>query len=168
MGSRHPNVSNVDEIAWEEGLSHGSRFASRRKALAAQTGGRSIGCTLYEVAPGKRAFPMHAHLANEEAIFILEGEATMRIGDRQVPVRAGDYVSFLPGQEHAHQLVNTSVAPVRYMCMSTMRAPEVAFYTDSKKVGVRALKPEPLRLLFKRTDAAGGTVADYFDGEESD
>jgi uncharacterized cupin superfamily protein len=167
MGARHPNVTNVDELEWQEGRTHGTRFASRNKGLAATGGGRSIGCSLYEVSPGKRAFPMHAHLANEEAIYILEGEGTMRIGKTEVPVRAGDYVTFPPGPDHAHQLVNTSHAPIRYLCMSTMRAPEVALYTDSDKVGIRALKPEPLRLLFKR-GVGGGTVADYFEGEQGD
>ncbi len=108
---------------------------------------------------------MHAHLANEESIYVVEGQGTMRIGGAEVPVRAGDYVTFPPGAEHAHQLVNTSASPIRYLCFSTMRAPEVALYPDSDKVGVRALKPEAMRLLFKRSTATGGTVADYFEGE---
>ncbi len=165
MGERHPNVTNADEIEWEAGMEHGTRFGSKTKHLATLSGGRSLGCSLYEVPPGKRAFPMHAHLANEEAIYILEGEGTMRIGEREVPVRAGDYVAFPTGAEHAHQLVNTSSAPVRYLCMSTMRGPEVALYPDSGKVGVRALQPAPVRLLFRRS-AAAVTLADYFEGED--
>jgi uncharacterized cupin superfamily protein len=160
-------VTHVDEVEWAEGNSHGTRFASRNKRLGALSGGKSLGCSLYEVPPGRRAFPMHAHLANEEAIYVLEGEGTLRIGDREVPVRAGDYVAFLPGTSHAHQLVNTSSAPIRYLCMSTMRAPEVALYTDSNKLGVWGTPPEPTRLLFKRS-SGGGTLADYYDGEESE
>jgi uncharacterized cupin superfamily protein len=167
MGKRDPNVTNVDEVEWQSGPSHGNRFASKRKQLAGLTGGKSLGCSLYEVEPGKRAFPMHAHLANEEAIYILEGEGTMRINDRKVPVRAGDYIAFLPGRESAHQLINTSSGPLRYLCTSTMRGPEVAFYPDSGKLGVQAATPEPIRLLFKRS-AAGTTAADYFEGEAED
>jgi uncharacterized cupin superfamily protein len=167
MGKRDPNVTNLDEVEWESGLTHGTRFASRRKRLGGLTGGKSLGCTLYEVEPGKRAFPMHAHLANEEAIYILEGEGTMRIGDRKVPVRAGDYIAFPPGRESAHQLINTSSAPLRYLCNSTMRGPEVAVYPDSGKLGVQAATPEPIRLLFNRSDAAT-TAADYFEGERED
>jgi uncharacterized cupin superfamily protein len=167
MGERHPNVTNVDELEWEPGPSHGSRFGSQRKPLAAKSKGRSLGCTLYEVAPGKRAFPMHAHLANEEAIFVLEGEGTMRMGDRDFPVRAGDYVTMPPGKESAHQLVNTSKAPIRYLCFSTMRSPEIAFYPDSGKVGLSAVaEQDRMRILFKRSAALAGTMADYFDGEE--
>jgi uncharacterized cupin superfamily protein len=164
MSGRHPNVTNVDELEWEPGTAHGRRFGSKTKRLAAQTGARSLGCTLYEVSPGKRAFPMHAHLANEEAIYVLEGEGTMRIGDHEVPVRAGDYAAFPPGPQSAHQLINTSTAPLRYLCLSTMRGPEVALYPDSGKVQVRAHSPAPLRLLFRRSSAG----VDYFEGEEGD
>jgi uncharacterized cupin superfamily protein len=169
MGERHPNVKNVDELEWEAGPAHGSRFGSLRKPLAAKSGGKSLGCTLYEVPPGKRAFPLHAHLANEECIFILEGEGIMRMGEREVAVRAGDYVALLPGKDNSHQLVNTSQAPIRYLCLSTMRSPEIAFYPDSSKVGVTAVADkERMRILFKRSAALGGTMADYFDGEDPD
>ncbi len=166
MSDRHPNVTNVDDLEWEAGMAHGTRFGSKLKHLAALAGAKGLGCTLYEVAPGRRAFPMHAHLANEEAIFVLEGEGTMRIGEREVPVRAGDYVAFPPGPASAHQLVNTSNAPIRYLCISTMRYPEVALYPQSGKVGVRAVSPSPLRLMFKTTPAAA-TLADYFEGEDA-
>jgi uncharacterized cupin superfamily protein len=166
MGARHPNVTNLDEVVFQAGPSHGTRFGSRMKPLAASSGGKAIGCTFYEIAPGKRAFPLHAHLVNEEAIYVLEGEATMRIGEGEVPVRAGDYVVFRPGPAEAHQLVNTSSAPVRYLCLSTTRAQDVALYPDSGKVMVRSLHPEPMRLLFQRSDALAATS--YFDGEESE
>jgi uncharacterized cupin superfamily protein len=164
MSDRHPNVTNVDELEWEDGPVHGARFASKAKRLGARTGGRSLGCSLYEVAPGKRAFPMHAHLANEEAIHVLEGEGTLRIGERAVPVRAGDFVALPAGPQSAHQLINTSRAPLRYLCMSTMRLPEVVLYPESGKVQVRAHSPEPLRLMFRRASAG----VDYFDGEDGD
>lgn len=166
MGSeRHPSVTSAGDVEWEAGMEHGPRFGSKVKRLGALSAGKSLGCSLYEVAPGKRAFPMHAHMANEEAIYVLEGEGTMRIGEREVPVRAGDYVAFLPGPDSAHQLINTSNAPIRYLCMSTMRGPEVALYPDSGKVGVAARTPSPMRLLFKRASAAV-TLADYFEGED--
>jgi len=166
MSDRHPNVTNIDEIEWLAGLTHGSRFDNKSKPLGVKAGGKSLGCTLYEVPPGKRAFPLHAHLANEEAIYVLEGEGTMRIGESRVPVRAGDYVAFPPGPQSPHQLVNTSNAPLRYLCLSTMRYPEIALYPDSGKIGLRALSPA-LRMVFKQS-SAGVTPADYFEGESGD
>jgi uncharacterized cupin superfamily protein len=167
MDKRHPNVSNADEIPWADGPRHGTRFASRYKPLAATSGGRRIGASLYELDPGKRAYPMHAHAANEEAAYILDGAGTVRIGDREVPVRAGDYLAFPAGREHAHQIINTSEAPLRFLTLSTMDLPEIALYTDAGKLGARWAEGPAGRLLFKES-TGGSTLADYFEGEAGD
>lgn len=164
MAKRHPNVTNIDDLDWGS-MEYGPRFASRSKRLGASAGGKHLGCTLYEVAPGKRAFPMHAHLANEEAVYVLEGEGKMRLGDGEIAVRSGDYIACAIGQ--AHQLINTSSAPLRYMCLSTMVTPEVALYPDSDKLGILGGEAAPMRIVFQRT-AAGTTMADYFDGNDKE
>src|SRR5262249_18611103 len=106
MGKRHPNVSNVDECAWHEGATHGKRIGHRDKWLADDTGAKQIGASYYEVEPGRAAFPHHTHLVSEEAIYVLEGEGTLRLGEEKIPVRAGDYATLLAGLDHPHQLVN--------------------------------------------------------------
>jgi uncharacterized cupin superfamily protein len=164
MAKRHPNVTNIEDLDWGS-MEYGARFASKSKRLGESAGGRQLGCTLYEVAPGKRAFPMHAHLANEEAIYVLEGEGKLRLGDGDVTVRAGDYIACAIGQPH--QLINTSDAPLHYLCMSTMATPEVALYPDSDKVGILSREAAPMRVVFQRS-SAGTTMADYFEGEKKD
>ncbi|MEM9204096.1 MAG: cupin domain-containing protein [Actinomycetota bacterium] len=121
---------------------------------------------MIELQPGKTAWPYHYHLANEEAIYVLEGEATLRLGDKQHRVRAGHYVALPCSEDHAHQMTNTSSAVCRYLVISTMQAPEVCIYPDSDKVGVIAgtppgrSSPDALRLFFPRQTAVG-----YWDGE---
>jgi uncharacterized cupin superfamily protein len=73
-------------------LEHGG-FAFKRKRLGAQAGGKGLGTSWFELQPGKKAFPMHFHLANEEAIFILEGEGVLRRPPGEPPVRAGNYIA---------------------------------------------------------------------------
>ena len=85
---------------------------------------------------GKRPSPGHYPLANEEAIFVLEGRGTLRIGGKEVAISAGDYATLLAGEEGSHQTINTSDAPLRYLCFSTMAAPDVMVYPDSNKVGI--------------------------------
>ncbi|HEX4386904.1 MAG TPA: cupin domain-containing protein, partial [Myxococcales bacterium] len=77
-------------------LDHGS-FAFKRKRLGAEVGSKGLGTSWFELPPGKKAFPFHFHLANEEAIFILEGEGVLRSGTDEQPLRQGDYISFPPG-----------------------------------------------------------------------
>ena len=94
--NRHRQVVNADEVP-STNLSYGNRFQLTRKQLGMAAGARKLGCTLVELPPGKRSWPLHYHAANEEALYILEGQGRVRIGDRDVSVRAGDYVALLSG-----------------------------------------------------------------------
>jgi quercetin dioxygenase-like cupin family protein len=60
------------------------------KATAADTGGR---LAIVEVTepPGAEA-PLHVHRREDEAFWILEGDATFEVGDVTVEARAGDYL----------------------------------------------------------------------------
>jgi uncharacterized cupin superfamily protein len=137
---RHPNVVNLDEVATDE-VGQGDFGFRRRRFTLEAAGGRGLGCSHLEVAPGKTAFPFHFHSTQDEAIFILEGTASVRIGADVVHVRAGDYVAFPAGHDTAHALTNTGDVPVRYLAMSgpaTAVTVDVVGYPDSKKVAVAA------------------------------
>lgn len=165
---RHPNVVNVDEL---DSRTHaqGTKFGYASKALGAAAAGKGIGCSHYELAPGKAAFPFHWHSALEEALFVVEGTGTLRIGDKRVPVKAGDYVAFPTGPEAAHQMINTSASPLKYLCFSTSTTVEVVGYPDSKKIAVSAAASAAdaragkswARQIFKEQPSAG-----YYDGED--
>ena len=169
MASRPNNVVAEGDLGWSE-QTHGEKFGHRRKQLGSAAGGHRLGCSLYEVSPGRTAFPRHYHLANEEAIYVLKGSGTLRIGreGKEVEVSQGDYVTLPVGADGAHQLVNTSGAPLRYLCFSTMIEPDVMVYPDSRKVGVfggtapGGSKEERTYAKFLREDAEVG----YYDGEE--
>lgn len=132
-----PHVVNLGNLKMTS-LSKGKRYGWSGAQLSAATGGERIGCSVYELPPGKRSYPYHFHCANEEAIFILEGEGTLRLAGRRVRIRRGDYVALLVGEEGAHQLINTSKKPLRFLCFSTMNEPDVAIYPDSGKIGIFA------------------------------
>lgn len=134
-------VIHSEDLPWttEE---RGDLFARRRRRLADGTEAKNLGCSMFELDPGKTAFPFHYHLANEEALYVLAGDGTLRLGTERLRVRTGDYVPFPPGSEHAHQLTNTGSEVLRYLAVSTMISPEVAVYPDSDKVGVLGTIPD--------------------------
>ena len=68
---------------------------------------------------------MHAHHANEEAIYLLEGRGSLRIGHTLVEVRPGDWIALPPGAEGAHQLLADRGEELTYLCMSTTLDVEV-------------------------------------------
>ncbi len=88
------------------------------RRLGAAAGGQMLGANLTEVDPGGVSFPFHYHCATEEALYVLSGSGTARIGDARVPVRAGDWISFPVGPEHAHQMINDGAEAVVYLCVS--------------------------------------------------
>lgn len=159
---RHPNVVNIAELK-PGGFSKGSRFALQNRPLGRATGARGIGCSWYEVPPGKTAFPNHYHCANEEAIYVLEGSGMLHIGADQVAVGPGDYMTFPVGPAHTHQLLNTGETPLRYLCMATMIPTEVVGYPNSKKIGAMgfsATGEQMVRIIVKES-----SVVDYYEGE---
>jgi uncharacterized cupin superfamily protein len=162
-GRRHPNVINLME-AEARPMSRGARFGCVTRLLGRAAGGRGVGASWYEVQPGRTAFPAHWHAANEEALFILEGSGTLRIGKETVAVREGDWVTFPPGPDFAHQLVNDGDEPLRYLCLSTLVTTEIVGYPDSGKVGVASVGGggSPwMRALFRME----AQIADYYDRE---
>jgi len=174
MSERHPNIVQAADLPWIDtsgvkratspgDQDRGHQFAAQARPLSKPAGGVRLGCTLYELASGRKSFPFHYHLGNEEAIYILEGAVTLRLGDREIALRAGDYAAFPPGPGHAHQLINASGATVRYLCLSTNDWPEIAVYPDSNKVGMFGGPPGDGSVRqFHRL----GETLPYYDGED--
>ena len=162
---RPPNIVHTETLPWSEG-GNGGAFAHSRKSLTHATQGEKLGCSLFRVPPGKAAFPAHLHHANEEAIYILAGEGTLRLGTQRHPVGPGDYIALPPGRVD-HQLLNSGAEPLEYLCFSTMIQPEVVEYPDSGKIGaIAGTAPggdstgREVRGFYK-TDSA----VDYYEGE---
>lgn len=134
--AKHENIVSGKELDWVESA-HEDKFASKRKQLGAPAGGEMLGCSLIRLEPGQVAYPAHTHYGNEEAVYVLEGRGSMRLGDEKFPVEAGDYIA-MPVAGPGHQLINDSDAALEYLCISTMVHPEVVYYPDSDKVGMMA------------------------------
>ena len=158
-------VVHIEDVVAEE-LEHASLYRARRYRLSRHAGGRGLGCSLLEVPPGKTAFAYHHHLGNEEAIYVLEGRGTLRLGHEQVAVRPGHWVALPPEPEAAHQLINTGDEPLRYLAISTMNQPDVVVYPDADKLGVFAgaapggdPKQRSIQTYFERSAQSSGPYA---------
>lgn len=169
MSARKPDpVVNIDDIPLMD-FGHGDGFAARLGRIGPLVGAVQLGCMLTAVPPGKKAFPFHAHHANEEMAFILSGTGEVRLGEARHPLRAGDFVAMpAGGTETAHQIINTGSEELRYLCMSTMRNPEAVEYPDSGKFAVTAGIPPGGGPRDARLRVIGRTneTLDYWDGEK--
>lgn len=148
-------VVRTSEMPWADTLDRGE-FRQRRKGL----GGEKLPCGLWELPPGKRSFPLHAHHVTEEALFVISGRGKVRTPEGLTDIGPGDYVSF-PAGGPAHQLVNDGTEPLVYVGMAAVAGVDVVEYPDSNKVAA-AFGPFPggKRFLFRKD-----TQVDYFDGE---
>lgn len=160
-------ILNIERVAFYD-QAHGDRFACRIAPVGRKLESRSLGFNVTVVPPGKRAFPYHAHRAIEEMFFILEGRGSIRIAGETHPIRQGDFISLPPGRGSAHQIVNDSDAPLRYLAVSTMQSPDVVEYPDSGKIGVmadweaggRPASPDAIHHFARVRDGV-----DYWEGE---
>jgi uncharacterized cupin superfamily protein len=159
------NISDIPLTPYE----HGERFAAKSGRFGPLIGMQQLGCSLVVVPPGKRSSPFHAHHVNEEMFVILDGTGTLRLGDAEHAVKAGDVIACpAGGPETAHHLVNTGEAELRYLAISTMKTPEVCEYPDSGKflaIGATTLKDGDGAA--KRFGYVGRLESslDYWDGE---
>ena len=128
-------IANLDELNYQD-FEHGDKFQSKRVRVTPLIGGEKPGCTVVVLPPGKRAWPYHSHYVNEELFFVLEGEGTLRHSGEERAIRAGDFIAAPADPDQPHQIINTSDAELKYLCISTMEDPEICLYPDSDKYGV--------------------------------
>ena len=139
-------------------------FTYRRARLGRQAGAEHLGASMYEIPPGEATFPYHSHAANEEMLFVFAGRPSVRTPAGWRALAPGDVVAFPPGEDGAHQVANRSEEPARVLLVSTMIAPEIAFYPDSGKLTAATRAPgaagEGFQEQYLRSDAV-----DYWEGE---
>lgn len=136
----YPPVT-ADDVPWEE-FRRGERFGVRyRHLIRAALGQRPyhVGVAIEELPAGKQPCPFHFHMLEEEHVLILEGEWTLRLGDRRLRFRAGDYACFPAGEQVGHCLVNETDRVCRYIVIGEHSPNESCVYPDSNKVSSRWL-----------------------------
>lgn len=146
----------VGSVPWQD-WSQGGRFGSRFRALTDAGGGSRVGVAVEELPPGKQSCPVHYHLLEVEHLLVLEGRATLRLGERSYEIAARDYVCFPAGQKAGHALINDGSEPCRFLIIGERNPNDVIVYPDSGKVKVR-LMGENYRL---------SNTVKYWEGEGS-
>ncbi|MBA3428063.1 MAG: cupin domain-containing protein [Actinobacteria bacterium] len=100
--------------------------------------GDRIGASLYEIAPGTTGGLYHFHHGAEELLVVLRGRPTLRAPEGERELEEGAVVLFPVGPEGAHQLINRTEQPVRYLVASNRPSPEAVEYPDSRQLSVMA------------------------------
>jgi len=133
-----PRIVNLSELPWTP-WSSGPRTAVEIQDPARKLGSVHSGLRLYRLSPGKQATRFHRHCFQEEMFLILKGHGTLRHGDRDVPVKAGDFILYPAGDPAAHTFVNTGREPMEYLATGNRVSHEVCEYPEDGTVYVEAL-----------------------------
>ena len=107
------------------------------KATAATTGG-AFGLVESLIAPGFSP-PLHVHHREDEAFYVLEGELTMKCGERTFRATAGAFV-FLP-RDVPHTFVVEGDRPARMLTLLTPGGGEGVFVDGGRPAEGDGLPP---------------------------
>lgn len=114
--------------------------------------------SLYELPPGKSAYPYHYHTKKEESFYIISGSGILKTPRGEEPVTAGDFLFFPASERGAHKLTNTSDRePLVYLDFDTYNDIDVTFYPDTGKIGIWGGN---VNQVYKVDDQV-----DYYEGE---
>jgi uncharacterized cupin superfamily protein len=151
-------TANVFDDEWDDLYPPTEGWRSNVRRLVPR--GHALGMSVVELAPGQTQTPYHFHHGNEELLVVLQGTPTVRTPDGERELRAGDFVFFPKGPDGAHQVVNRSNEPARYLLADSKVSPEIVGYPDSDKIA--AMSRETRLWTIHKLDAG----VDYLEGEE--
>ena len=113
---------------------------------------------VYEIPPGKAAYPYHFHYKTEETFYIISGLGLLRTPEGEREVRGGELIFFPAGEEGAHKLTNISDSSnLVYIDFDVAHDLDVAVYPDSGKIGVWGMG---VNQMYPKS-----ANVDYYDGE---
>jgi uncharacterized cupin superfamily protein len=122
-------ISNPDFPNGKSGFK--SRVLPREKrALGDAFGLTHIGVNLSTIMPGTESSMRHTHTHEDELIYVLEGELILVTNSGEEMLLPGMVIGFKAGEGDAHQLVNRSTAPARYLEVSNRDLRDSASYPD--------------------------------------
>ena len=128
----------IVEVPWEE-FGHGNRFGIKFQVLSEFAGASKITVCMEVLPPGKQANQAHYPLLEEEHVFVIEGNMTVKLGEKSFVVGPGHYVCFPAGQKVAHSLTNHTSAPCRYLILGDAQKNDVIVYPDTGRISVKAM-----------------------------
>jgi uncharacterized cupin superfamily protein len=102
-----------------------------------------FGVNLLTLPPGAWSSQRHWHTAEDEFIYVLEGEVTLESDEGTEVLRAGDCAGFKAGDSNGHCLKNLSEGTVRVLEIGSRIEGDVAYYSDIDMMTVPSGEPAP-------------------------
>jgi len=101
-----------------------------RQSLGDAGGLSDFGVNLMRLPPNAWSSQRHWHSAEDEFVYVLEGEVVLVTDEGEQILTAGDCAAFPKGARDGHHLVNRSNATVVVLEVGTRSADDVCTYSD--------------------------------------
>jgi uncharacterized cupin superfamily protein len=153
---------NVFTDEWQRTIEEGG-FGVRGTRVGTMAGATRVGVTVYELDPGKKNLPYHAHFGVEEVIVVLRGTPVLRSPQGERELAEGEVVACPPGRAGAHQLINRGGSVARFLVISSKALADVIEYPDSGKISAQGGEwgtPDGVAYMLATEPELG-----YFEGE---
>ena len=149
--------SKIEDIPASHKCEHEGYEYFRRKFVP-MGGANNALVSIYEIPPGKAAYPYHFHHKNEEVFYILSGEGLLKTPEGERKVAAGELLFFPTGETGAHKITNTSETEnLVYIDFDVVHDIDIAVYPDSGKLGIWGMG---INKIYPENDDIN-----YYDGE---
>lgn len=123
-----------DRFVVEEAPVEGSPEPNRTLWISEAGGLTQFGAFIEVLQPNERSSLKHWHSAEDELVYVLEGEITLVEGAEEHVLRAGDAATFRAGVPVGHYLHNRSESPTRCFVVGTRATVDTITYPDHDRV----------------------------------
>lgn len=103
---------------------------SRCRRLGDYFGLSQFGVSLNTLGPGDQSGLRHWHSLEEEFVYVLEGELTLRVNNGEFRLRPGMCMGFKANDRNGHLLLNRGDEVARYLIVGSRVPGDVSFYPD--------------------------------------
>ena len=127
--------TNIDTAQYEVGQSTREGEADFRFL---DISGEHIGVKIEELPKGGTSSHHHYHTAEEEHVIVLDGSATLHLGEENIELTKGDHICFPAGEAVAHHIENTSDLPFKFLVFGERKQDDVVFYPNGSALLVKS------------------------------
>ena len=101
-----------------------------RQRVGNAAGLKNVGVNLTTLQPGSQSALRHWHSAQDEFVYIVDGELILITDAGEQILKPGDMAGFAAGVENGHHLVNRSAEVATYLEIGARTQPDSAYYPD--------------------------------------
>ncbi|MEL6471184.1 MAG: cupin domain-containing protein [Cyanobacteria bacterium J06623_4] len=126
---------DLSSVPVESGTTYPQTFRSAVVGRSRQRVGNAAGLTTFGVnlttlAPGSQSALRHWHSAQDEFVYVVEGELVLITDEGEEILGPGDMAGFAAGVPNGHHLVNRSADPAVYLEIGDRTPADNANYPD--------------------------------------